>query len=94
MTRTPKRTRTRRPGGIPCPHCAAALSSVTRTTSRGDSLQRVRQCSACRRKFLTREATGKSDTRVNTLASDVVSLIHAMGIVPNRNPTLDPVFPR
>ena len=81
MTRTPKRTRTRR-GGIPCPHCAAALSSVTRTTSRGDSLQRLRQCSACHRKFLTREATAKSDSGVMSLATGVTSLISALGLSP------------
>ncbi len=36
MTRRQKRTKTRRPG-IPCSHCGEALSSVTRTTQRGES---------------------------------------------------------
>lgn len=88
MNRPPPRTKSRRPG-VPCPGCGHAVSQVRRTTARGDGLQRIRECAKCHRKFFTREATGKSDTRVTSLATDVVSLIHALGIVPNRNPTLD-----
>jgi hypothetical protein len=86
--RKTKQTKSRR-AAMPCPHCAERLSEVVRTTARGDGLQRIRRCLKCGRRFITREATAKSDTSVTTLATDVVSLIHAMGIVPKRNPSLD-----
>ena len=90
MRRTPKRTKSRRPG-ILCPTCGNAVSQVMRTTARGDGLQRVRECAKCHRKFLTREATAKSDTGVTSLAIGVTSLIHALGLSPKSYLPHDPV---
>lgn len=78
---TDKAKKARRPG-IACPHCGHAVSSVVRTTQRGDGLQRIRRCDECRKPYLTREATAKSDTGVMSLATGVTSLIHALGLSP------------
>lgn len=86
--RTKKPTKQKRPG-VPCPTCGSGLSSVRRTTQRGDGLQRVRECSKCHRKFITREAT--SDTGITALATDVVSLIRALGLTPKSYLPHDPV---
>ncbi len=76
-----KTTKQKRPG-IPCPHCANAVSSVTRTKQRGDGLQRIRECSKCHQRFITRESSAKSDTGVMQLATDVTSLVRALGLSP------------
>lgn len=85
-TRKPKRTKSRRPA-VPCPSCGDRFSTVTRTTTRGDSLQRIRCCLKCDRRFITRETTAKSDTSVTALATDVTELIRALGISPKFNPS-------
>ena len=79
--RTKKTTKQKRPG-IPCPTCGHKLSSVNRTTQRGDGLQRIRRCEGCRKPFLTREVTAKSDSGVASLATGVTSLISARGLSP------------
>lgn len=84
-----KRTKTRRPG-VPCPHCGAALSSVTRTTQRGDGLQRIRRCNGCRKLFITTEAARKSDTDVTAIATGVISLARALNLNPKSFLSNDP----
>jgi hypothetical protein len=46
-----------RGGGIPCPKCRGESSRVERTTQLpgGGGLHRVRRCSDCGRKYVTRE---------------------------------------
>ena len=87
--RTSKRKKARRPG-IPCPHCGSALSSVSRTTQRGDVLQRIRRCEGCCKPFITRETSAKSDTGVTSLATGVTSLIKALGLSPQSYLPHDP----
>lgn len=90
MNRSAKRTKSRRPG-VPCPTCGNAVSQVMRTTARGDSLQRIRSCSQCQRRFVTRESFTKSDIDVMSLATGVTSLIHALGMSPRSSLPHDPI---
>ena len=88
--RQPQPKKSRRPG-VPCPHCANAMSSVTRTTQRGNALQRIRRCLKCQQPFVTKETTAKSDTGVTDLATGVVSLIRALDLSPKSYLCPDPV---
>ena len=72
-----------RRAGIACPRCGWQFNQVVRVTTRGDSLQRQRECQKCCHRFLTREASKKSDTRI-TFGVD--SLINAMNLTAKKRP--------
>ena len=51
----------KRRDSLPCPRCDSRVSTVVRSNTRGDYLQRIRRCVKCCRRFITNERSSKSD---------------------------------